>query len=160
MMTIKMPTVSDALDRATSRASLIVRPRRLRRSEGIRSIVRETVVRPEDLIYPLFVVPGEGVREEIVSMPGQFHMSVDQLAREAEELRSLGVPAVMLFGLPATKDEVGSGAYEANGIAQQAVRALKSAAPELVVITDVCLCEYTSHGHCGVLREPQDERLR
>jgi porphobilinogen synthase len=123
--------------------------------------VRETRLSPEGFVYPLFVVPGEGVREEIVSMPGQFHLSVDQLAREAEELRSLGIPAVMLFGLPASKDEVGSGAYEPGGIAQQAVRALKDAAPALVVITDVCLCEYTSHGHCGVLRSAaadQDER--
>jgi porphobilinogen synthase len=125
--------------------------RRLRTSEPIRSLVRETRLSPEGFVYPLFVVPGEGVREEIVSMPGQFHLSVDQLAREAEELRSLGIPAVMLFGLPASKDEVGSGAYAPGGIAQQAVRALKDAAPELVVITDICLCEYTSHGHCGVV---------
>jgi porphobilinogen synthase len=125
--------------------------RRLRTSEPIRSLVRETRLSPEGFVYPLFVVPGEGVREEIVSMPGQFHLSADQLAREAEELRSLGIPAVMLFGLPASKDEVGSGAYAPGGIAQQAVRALKDAAPELVVITDVCLCEYTSHGHCGVV---------
>jgi porphobilinogen synthase len=125
--------------------------RRLRTSEPIRSLVRETRLSPEGIVYPLFVVPGEGVREEIVSMPGQFHLSVDQLAREAEELRSLGIPAVMLFGLPASKDEVGSGAYAPGGIAQQAVRALKDAAPELVVITDICLCEYTSHGHCGVV---------
>jgi porphobilinogen synthase len=125
--------------------------RRLRSSEPIRSLVRETRLSPEGFVYPLFVTHGEGVRQEIVSMPGQFHLSVDQLAREAEELHSLGIPAVMLFGLPASKDEVGSGAYEPNGIAQQAVRALKDAAPELVVITDVCLCEYTSHGHCGVV---------
>jgi porphobilinogen synthase len=113
--------------------------------------VRETRLSPEGFVYPLFVTHGEGVREEIVSMPGQFHLSVDQLAREAEELRSLGIPAVMLFGLPASKDEAGSGAYASGGIAQQAVRALKAATPELVVITDVCLCEYTSHGHCGVV---------
>ncbi len=132
--------------------------RRLRSSEAIRSLVRETRLSPEGFVYPLFVVPGDGVREEIVSMPGQFHLSVDQLAREAEELRSLGIPAVMVFGLPESKDEAGSGAYAESGIAQRGVRALKDAAPELVVITDVCLCEYTSHGHCGVLREPQDER--
>ncbi len=125
--------------------------RRLRSSEPIRSLVRETRLSPEGFVYPLFVTHGEGVREEIVSMPGQFHLSVDQLAREAEELRSLGIPAVMLFGLPASKDEAGSEAYAPDGIAQQAVRALKSAAPELVVITDVCLCEYTSHGHCGLV---------
>ncbi len=129
----------------------VARFRRLRSSEPIRSLVRETRLSPEGFVYPLFVVPGEGVREEIVSMPGQFHLSVDQLAREAEELRSLGIPAVMLFGLPASKDEAGSEAYAPGGIAQQAIRALKDAAPELVVITDVCLCEYTSHGHCGVV---------
>jgi porphobilinogen synthase len=125
--------------------------RRLRSSEPIRSLVRETRLSPEGFVYPLFVTHGEGVRVEIVSMPGQFQLSVDQLAREAEDLRSLGIPAVMLFGLPASKDEVGSGAYAPGGIAQQAVRALKDAAPELVVITDVCLCEYTSPGHCGVV---------
>jgi porphobilinogen synthase len=125
--------------------------RRLRSSEPVRALVRETRLSPKGFVYPLFVTHGEGVREEIVSMPGQFHLSVDQLAREAEELRSLGIPAVMLFGLPASKDEVGSGAYAPGGIAQQAVRALKDAATELVVITDVCLCEYTSHGHCGVV---------
>jgi porphobilinogen synthase len=117
----------------------------------MRALLRETRLSPGGFVYPLFVTHGEGVREEIVSMPGQFTLSVDQLAREAEELRSLGIPAVMLFGLPASKDEVGSEAYAAGGIAQQAVRALKDAAPELVVITDVCLCEYTSHGHCGVV---------
>jgi porphobilinogen synthase len=125
--------------------------RRLRASEPIRSLVRETRLSPEGFVYPLFVTHGEGVREEIVSMPGQFTLSVDHLAKEAEELRSLGIPAAMLFGLPASKDEVGSGAYAPGGIAQQAVRALKDAAPELIVITDVCLCEYTSHGHCGVV---------
>jgi porphobilinogen synthase len=106
---------------------------------------------PEAFVYPLFVVPGEGVREEIVSMPGQYHLSVDMLDREAQELRSLGIPAVMVFGLPSAKDEQGTEAYAPDGIAAQAVRALKDASPELVVITDVCLCEYTSHGHCGIL---------
>ncbi|MEO8457508.1 MAG: porphobilinogen synthase [Chloroflexota bacterium] len=125
--------------------------RRLRRTEGLRSLVRETRLSPESFVYPLFVVPGEGVRSEIVSMPGQFHLSVDQLEREAQELQSLGIPAVMLFGLPAAKDEEGTEAYAQDGIAQRAVRALKDASPELVVITDVCLCEYTSHGHCGLV---------
>jgi porphobilinogen synthase len=125
--------------------------RRLRRTEAIRSLVRETRLSPESFVYPLFVVPGEGVREEIVSMPGQYHLSVDQLDREAQELRSLGIPAVMLFGLPSAKDEVGSEAYATDGIAARAVRALKDSSPELVVITDVCLCEYTSHGHCGIV---------
>jgi porphobilinogen synthase len=126
--------------------------RRLRSSEGLRSLVRETRLSPDDFVYPLFVTHGENVREEIPSMPGQYHLSLDQLASEADELRSLGIPAVILFGLPAEKDEAGSEAYDPNGIVQQAVRALKQHAPDLVVITDVCLCEYTSHGHCGVLR--------
>jgi porphobilinogen synthase len=125
--------------------------RRLRRTDAIRSLVRETRLSPESFVYPLFVVPGEGVREEIVSMPGQYHLSVDQLDREAQELRSLGIPAVMLFGLPSEKDEAGSEAYAPGGIAQRAVSALKQASPELLVITDVCLCEYTSHGHCGLV---------
>ena len=125
--------------------------RRLRRTEAIRSLVRETRLSPESFVYPLFVVSGEGVREEIVSMPGQFHLSLDMLDREAQELRSLGVPAVMLFGLPSAKDEVGTEAYAQGGIAARAVRALKDASAELVVITDACLCEYTSHGHCGIV---------
>ncbi len=127
------------------------RMRRLRRTEAVRRLVRETRLSPEDFVYPLFVVHGHGVREEIASMPDQYHLSLDQLAGEAAELRSLGVRAVLLFGLPAAKDEDGSEAYTDDGIVQEAVRALKSADPELVVITDVCLCEYTSHGHCGVI---------
>src|SRR3989454_4775295 len=125
--------------------------RRMRRSEALRALVRETRMSPQDFVYPLFVTHGEGVHEEISSMPGQYHLSLDQLAREAEELGSLGVPAVLLFGLPAAKDEVGSEAYDPDGIVQQAVRLLKEASPGLVVITDVCLCEYTSHGHCGIV---------
>src|SRR6266508_1263586 len=136
--------------------------RRLRRSEALRSLVRETRLSPRDFVYPLFVTHGEGVRAEISSMPGQFHLSLDQLRREADELRSLGIPAVLLFGLPAAKDEYGAEAYDSDGIVQRAVRTLKHAWPELVVITDVCLCEYTSHGHCGVVKaqgwgpEPQE----
>jgi len=125
--------------------------RRLRRTDALRSLVRETRLSPPDFVYPLFVTHGENVRAEIASMPGQYHLSLDQLPREAEELRSLGVPAVLLFGLPASKDEAGSEAYDPNGIVQQAVRTLKQADSRLVVITDVCLCEYTSHGHCGVI---------
>jgi porphobilinogen synthase len=130
--------------------------RRLRGSEAMRSLVRETRLSPESFVYPLFVTHGQGVREEIVSMPGQYHLSVDQLPREAEELKSLGVPAVILFGLPAEKDETGSEAYAPDGIVPQAIRALKDASPELIVITDVCLCEYTSHGHCGVITPSGD----
>jgi porphobilinogen synthase len=125
--------------------------RRLRRSQALRDLVRETRLSPQDFVYPLFVTHGENVRREIESMPGQYQLSVDQLPAEAEELRSLRVPAVLLFGLPAAKDDVGSEAYDPDGIVQRAVRALKQAAPDLVVITDVCLCEYTSHGHCGVV---------
>lgn len=125
--------------------------RRLRGSEAMRSLVRETRLSPESFVYPLFVTHGRDVRQEISSMPGQFHLSVDQLPREAEELRSLGIPAVILFGLPSEKDETGSEAYAPDGIVQQAIRALKGASPELIVITDVCLCEYTSHGHCGIV---------
>jgi porphobilinogen synthase len=137
------------LDITTRRS--FARFRRLRRSEGLRRLVRETALSPAGLVYPLFVVHGQDVREEIPSMPAQYHLSLDRLAVEAEELRSLGIPAVLVFGLPAAKDEAGSEAYADDGIAQQAVRALKSADPGLVVITDVCLCEYTSHGHCGVI---------
>jgi porphobilinogen synthase len=132
------------------------RTRRLRGSEALRDLVRETRLSPQDFVYPLFVAHGEGVREEIASMPGQYHLSLDQLAREAEELRLLGIPAVLLFGLPAAKDEVGSEGYDPDGIVQQAVRTLKRAARGLAVITDVCMCEYTSHGHCGIVTPDGD----
>jgi porphobilinogen synthase len=130
-----------------------IRMRRLRRNEQIRRMVRETTLDASDLIYPLFVVPGTGVRSEISSMPGVFHLSIDELDREADELLALGIPAVILFGLPESKDEAGSGAYDEHGIVQQAIRRLKEHAPDLYVITDVCMCEYTSHGHCGALDE-------
>lgn len=116
-------------------------------------MVRETPLSPSDFIYPVFVTGGRGERQPIPSMPGQSRLSVDQLPREASELRSLDIPAILLFGLPETKDAVGSGAWQTDGIVQQAVQALKDAQPELVVITDVCLCEYTDHGHCGVLND-------
>ena len=116
-------------------------------------MVRETHVTTDDLVYPLFVAPGTGLKREIPSMPGNFHWSVDRLAAEVEEIAGLGIPAVLLFGLPESKDAVGSGAYAEAGIVQAAVRAIKAAVPELLVMTDVCLCEYTSHGHCGVVRE-------
>lgn len=128
-----------------------LRLRRLRRTEPLRKMVRETRVNIDDLIYPLFVVPGQRVKEEIESMPGNFHLSVDQLSQEAEEILRLGIPAIILFGLPETKDELGSAAYASNGIIQKAVREIKRAVPDLIVITDVCLCQYTSHGHCGVI---------
>ena len=125
--------------------------RRLRRSEALRRLVAETRLDPRDFVYPLFVTHGRGVRNEIASMPGQHQLSLDQLAAEAKELRSLSVPAVLLFGLPASKDGLGSEAYAPDGIVQQAVRALKDADPGLCVICDVCLCEYTDHGHCGIV---------
>jgi porphobilinogen synthase len=136
--------------RATTLGSF-TRTRRTRRTEALRGLVRETRLDPAQFIYPLFITHGSDVRSPISSMPGQYHLSVDQLAREAGELRALGVRAVLLFGLPAAKDAVGSEGYAADGIVQQAARALKVADPELVVIADVCLCEYTDHGHCGVL---------
>ncbi len=125
--------------------------RRLRRSQALRDLVRETRLSPQGFVYPLFVTHGDNVRREIESMPGQYQLSLDQLPAEAEELRSLGITAVLLFGLPASKDDAGSEAYDPDGIVQRAVRTLKQAAPDLAVITDVCLCEYTSHGHCGVV---------
>ncbi len=128
-----------------------LRLRRLRRTEPLRRMVRETRINVDDLIYPLFVVPGQRVKEEIEAMPGNFHLSVDQLPQEAEEILGLGIPAIILFGLPETKDELGSAAYASNGVIQKAVRQIKRAVPELILITDVCLCQYTSHGHCGVI---------
>ena len=129
----------------------IDRPRRLRRTERIRGLVRETALSPGDLVYPMFVGPGRGVRQEIRSMPGQFNLSVDTAVAEAQEAASLGVPAVILFGIPAVKDARATGAWSEEGIVQQATRAIKKAVPDIMVITDVCLCEYTDHGHCGVV---------
>ncbi|MFQ5724132.1 MAG: porphobilinogen synthase [Terriglobia bacterium] len=125
------------------------RMRRLRRTEALRNLVRETRLTAANLVYPLFVVPGEGVRKEVGSMPGVFNLSVDELVKECREVKKLGLPGVILFGIPEAKDELGSGAYAEDGIIQQAVRAIKKEVPELLVLTDVCLCEYTSHGHCG-----------
>ncbi|HVR64854.1 MAG TPA: porphobilinogen synthase [Polyangia bacterium] len=127
------------------------RPRRLRQLSAVRKLVRETTLAPDNFIYPLFVCPGKGVRKEISSLPGQFHLSVDTLAEEAEATAKLGIPAVLLFGLPEKKDEVGSEAWHPEGVVQRAIRAIKKAVPELAVIVDACFCEYTSHGHCGVL---------
>ena len=135
----------------TSSLHLTRRPRRLRRTPAIRAMVRETRLSAEQFIYPLFACEGTGVRTPVGSMPGVFQLSVDEIVAEAGAALAEGVPAVLLFGLPASKDDVGSQAYATRGPVQQAVRALKAAHPSLVVITDVCLCEYTSHGHCGVL---------
>jgi porphobilinogen synthase len=134
------------------------RMRRLRRSESLRALVRETNLSPGDLIYPLFLCPGEGVRRAIGSMPGVFNVSVDEAVREAEAAASLGVGGLLLFGLPETKDEQATGAYDENGIVQRGLRAIKASAAskKLVLIADVCLCEYTSHGHCGIVTETKD----
>ncbi len=154
-MTIKTRTDTIAA-RPSDRRSLsgdapVHRPRRLRRSAAMRGLVRETRLSPEMFIYPLFVCTGEGQRREVGSMPGVFQLSVDEVVREAERAKGEGIPAVLLFGLPDAKDAAGSGALDPDAPVQAAVRALKAALPELLVITDVCLCEYTSHGHCGLL---------
>jgi porphobilinogen synthase len=140
------------MERIDTSIAPVSRLRRLRMTEALRSMVRETHLAKSDLIYPLFVVPGTKVRKEVSSMPGVYQMSVDEIVRECGEVAGLGIPAVILFGIPEEKDEVGSGAYDEYGVVQQAVRAIKKEVPALVVITDVCLCEYTSHGHCGIVR--------
>ncbi len=127
------------------------RARRLREHDVLRHMVQETRLAPQDFVYPLFVTPGRGVREEISSMPGNYHLSVDQVEEEVREVADLGIPAVLLFGLPETKDAVGREAYSPSGVIQQASQAIKKAVPSLMVVTDVCLCEYTDHGHCGVI---------
>jgi len=131
----------------------IQRPRRLRKNETIRRMVRETSLSPDNFIYPLFVTFGKGVRKEISSMPGCFQESVDKVVKHAKEVYSLGIPSVLLFGIPEHKDETGTGAYDENGVVQKAIKAIKNTAPELYVITDVCMCEYTSHGHCGIIKD-------
>ncbi len=128
-----------------------LRPRRMRISEGVRSLVRETSLSAKDFVYPIFVVPGEKIKEEIPSLQGCYHLSVDEALKVAEEAVSLGIPSVEVFGLPAYKDEIGSSAWDMTSPVQQAIRAIKEKFPELVIIGDVCLCQYTSHGHCGQL---------
>jgi porphobilinogen synthase len=124
----------------------------MRSNENIRRMVRETKLSPDDFIYPLFVTHGKGVKKEISSMPGNYQQSVDNLVKDCDEVKNLGIPAVILFGIPEHKDEAGSEAYSDDGIVQRAIHAIKNKTPELIVITDVCLCEYTSHGHCGVIK--------
>ena len=133
-------------------ADILHRPRRLRRSETLRALVRETLLAQEDFVLPLFACPGENVRREISSMPGVYNLSVDEIVRDATDAYESGVRGVILFGLPETKDETASGAYADKGIVQQATRAIRRAVPDIAIITDTCLCEYTSHGHCGVIR--------
>jgi porphobilinogen synthase len=132
---------------------MIIRPRRLRRTPAIRDMVRETTLSVKDFIAPLFVKPGQGEKEPISTMPGQYHFSVDAVVKEAEEIWALGIPSIILFGLPDKKDSEGSRSWAEDGIVQQAVSAIKGRLPEMAVITDVCLCEYTDHGHCGVIRD-------
>ena len=131
----------------------IHRPRRLRKNEVIRRMVRETSLSPDDFIYPLFVTYGKNIRREIKSIPGCFQESVDKIVKHAKEVYSLGIPAVILFGIPEYKDETGSGAYDPHGVVQKAIKAIKNKVPGLYVITDVCMCEYTSHGHCGIIEK-------
>ena len=141
----------------------VVRMRRLRQNENLRRLVRETSLSIDDLIYPLFVRPGKNVKNEIKSMPGNYQMSVDQLIVECKKVRELGIPAVMLFGIPEKKDELGSEAYSDDGIIQKAVRSVKKEVPGLLIVTDVCFCEYTDHGHCGVIKNgtvDNDETLK
>jgi len=133
--------------------NLIERPRRLRRTETIRALVRETRLSPNDFVYPLFVCEGEGVRREIASMPGAFNLSIDELVKEVEAARRVGVPSVILFGVPDDKDAAGSQAYAEDGITQRAIRAVKRELKDVLVIADNCLCEYTDHGHCGVIED-------
>ena len=135
------------------------RLRRLRQTEALRSIVRETQLTPSAFVYPMFVCPGEGVRKEVRSMPGVFNLSVDEAVKEAQEVHSVGVPSIILFGLPDKKDEVATGAWAETGIVQQAARAIKSEVRDVLIMGDVCLCEYMSHGHCGVVRASGPQSL-
>jgi len=142
--------------------NLLHRPRRLRKSAALRSLVREVQLTRDDFVLPLFVCTGSGVRREVSSMPGVFNLSVDEATKEASSAFDLGVRSVILFGLPETKDELASGAYVKDGVVQQAIRSIRSSAPEMIIMADTCLCEYTSHGHCGVVREGEvinDESL-
>jgi len=150
---VKIPGITTAAASDRAQLDLARRPRRLRRSTAIRSLVRETRLSADMFLYPLFVCPGEGQRREVSSMPGVYQLSVDEAVKEAAAAKADGVPGVLLFGLPDQKDEVGSASYDADAPVQACVRALKREVPDLLVVTDVCLCEYTSHGHCGVIVE-------
>jgi porphobilinogen synthase len=136
-----------------------LRPRRLRRTKAIRDMVRETTLEPIDFIYPLFVRPGRDIKRPIASMPGQFQWSVNKAVSEVEHIADLGIPAVILFGIPDSKDAVGSDNFDPDGIVARAIRAIKDAVPEMVVISDMCLCEYTDHGHCGVINTPDQDHF-
>ncbi|HEX6974411.1 MAG TPA: porphobilinogen synthase [Vicinamibacterales bacterium] len=150
-MSTRTPTQQDHAAASAAQLDLRHRPRRLRRSPAMRALVRETRLSPDNFILPLFACPGEGKRREVPSMPGVFQLSVDEVVKEAAAAKADGIPGVLLFGLPDQKDTIGSGAYDPEAPVQAAVRAIKREVPGLLVITDVCLCEYTSHGHCGIL---------
>jgi porphobilinogen synthase len=150
-MSTKTPTRQDTAAAPAARLDLRHRPRRLRRSPAMRALVRETRLSPDNFILPLFACTGEGQRREVTSMPGVFQLSVDEVVKEAAAAKADGIPGVLLFGLPDEKDAIGSGAYDPDAPVQSAVRAIKREVPGLLVVTDVCLCEYTSHGHCGIL---------
>jgi porphobilinogen synthase len=154
-MSTRTPADQDKAAASAATLDLPRRPRRLRRSPAMRALVRETRLSPEMFIYPLFVCTGEGQRREVRSMPGVFQLSVDEAVREASAAKADGIPGVLLFGLPDEKDTIGSGAYDPEAPVQTAVRAIKREVPGLLVVTDVCLCEYTSHGHCGILIEEE-----
>ena len=132
---------------------MLNRPRRLRKNVAIRNMVAETMVNPDSLVYPMFVVEGEGIKEEIPSMPGQYRFSIDEILQELESCVIVGIRSILLFGIPDSKDEMATSAYDDDGIVQRAIRAIKAKFPELYVITDVCLCEYMSHGHCGIIKD-------
>ena len=132
---------------------MIIRPRRLRKNETIRNMVAETAINPDSLVYPMFVVEGEGVKEEIPSMPGQYRFSIDEILQELESCVIAGIKSILLFGIPNIKDDMATSAYDDDGIVQRAVRSIKAKFPDLFVITDVCLCEYMSHGHCGIVKD-------
>ena len=145
------------IDEKTNTPPLTNRPRRLRLSSGIRQMVRETQLTPDDLIYPLFVRHGDNQKKPIISMPGQFQMTVDKLAEEAQDIAALGIPAVIVFGIPEHKDWCGTDNFSDGGIVPQAIRAIKKATPDLIVISDMCFCEYTDHGHCGIINQPDNK---
>ena len=152
--------VQTTIDGHATAAERALRPRRMRISPALRRMVRETALSPADFIYPLFVRHGREERRPIASMPGQFQLSVDELAREAESVLELGIPAVLLFGIPEEKDWCGSDNFSPRGVVPEAIRALKEAAPELIVISDMCFCEYTDHGHCGIVNFPTVDSLQ
>ena len=152
-----LKNITNQPDQSTTTSYPLVRARRLRRTAALRQMVRETTLAPDDFIYPLFVRPGKDIQKPIQSMPGQYQWSVDRVTGEVKQAAALGIPAVILFGIPEAKDYCGSDNYDPNGIVPTAIRAIKDAVPEMIVITDMCFCEYTDHGHCGIINQPDNE---